>query len=100
MYGLPIGGSLVRQQWAIDGSGSSYIWGLCDSSFREGMSRQEAEQWVVEAIAAAFARDGSSGGVIRLVTVNKDGAFRRMVQGPELPPALEEVEHVRGMILA
>lgn len=34
IYGVPIGGSMVQQKWATDGSGSTYIWGYMDSSFR------------------------------------------------------------------
>ena len=45
------------------------------------MSREEAEAYIAEALALAMSRDGSSGGVIRLVTVNKEGAHRRWV-GP------------------
>jgi 20S proteasome subunit beta 1 len=55
------------------------------------MSRQEAEELVKEAIALAMSRDGSSGGVIRLVTVNKDGAERKMIQGPEVPTFWDEL---------
>jgi len=34
VYGCPIGGSLVREQWAIDGSGSTYIWAALDDGFK------------------------------------------------------------------
>lgn len=43
------------------------------------MSREEAEAFVVEALALAMARDGSSGGIIRTVTLDKDGATHRWV---------------------
>ncbi len=39
VYGCPIGGTLVREAWAIDGSGSTYIWGYCDSAYRWGLCR-------------------------------------------------------------
>lgn len=45
--------------------------------FRDGMSREEAEDLVSTALQLAMARDGSSGGLVRLVTVDKDGAKRR-----------------------
>lgn len=32
-------GSLVKQKWSIGGSGSSFIYGLVDSTYKEGMSR-------------------------------------------------------------
>ena len=34
VFGCPIGGTLAKEQWAIDGSGSTYIWGFCDCEFR------------------------------------------------------------------
>ena len=34
VYGCPIGGTLVRQPWTTDGSGSTYIWGFLDSAYR------------------------------------------------------------------
>lgn len=41
------------------------------------MSRQEAEDLVSTAIQLAMSRDGSSGGVVRLVTITETGAERR-----------------------
>lgn len=34
MYGCPIGGTLASEKWAIDGSGSTFIWGYCDEAYR------------------------------------------------------------------
>jgi 20S proteasome subunit beta 1 len=46
---------------------------------RDGMKREEAERLVKEAVALAMSRDGSSGGVIRCVTVHAGGAERSLV---------------------
>lgn len=51
---------------------------------RENMSRSEAEALVKEALVLAMSRDGSSGGVARLVTVHSGGAERTLVL-PEVP---------------
>lgn len=87
VYGCPIGGTIVREKWTIDGSGSTFIWGYIDATFREGMSRKEAEDLVARALALAMSRDGSSGGLIRLVTIHKDGVTRKMLteNDPEFP---------------
>lgn len=34
VYGCPIGGTLVQENWTTDGSGSTYIWGYLDATFR------------------------------------------------------------------
>lgn len=34
IYGVPIGGTLVQQAWTTDGSGSTYLWGYLDSTYR------------------------------------------------------------------
>lgn len=48
------------------------------------MTRDEAEELVITSISLAMARDGSSGGVVRLITLSKDGAKRRLVKGDEV----------------
>ncbi len=65
VYEIPLGGTCVRQQLAVGGSGSSYIMGFIDAAFRPGMSKDEALTFVRQALSHAMARDGSSGGVIR-----------------------------------
>mmetsp|Transcript_25185 Transcript_25185/g.37058 ORF Transcript_25185/g.37058 Transcript_25185/m.37058 type:complete len:237 (-) Transcript_25185:331-1041(-) len=85
VYNIPLGGTMIKMPFAIGGSGSTYIYGLVDSKFKEGMNKEEAETFVKEAIAHAMARDGSSGGIIRTVVVTEDGNKRGYVSGNELP---------------
>ena len=49
------------------------------------MSKEEALQFVRNAVSLAMSRDGSSGGVIRTVTISKDGVEREMIEGDKLP---------------
>ena len=79
VFEIPLGGSLVKQPFAIGGSGSGYIYGFCDSNWKSNMSQQEAKEFVVKALSLAINRDGSSGGVIRLTTVTKDEVQREWV---------------------
>lgn len=99
VYGCPIGGTISREPWTTDGSGSTFLWGFLDSEFKEGMSRQEAEDLVATALALAMSRDGSSGGVIRLVTISKDGAQRRMITPEEHPVFWDEIPAPHGMLI-
>lgn len=85
VYGCPIGGTISKQPWTTDGSGSTYIWGYMDAAYRNDFTREEAEGFVQEALALAMCRDGSSGGVIRLVTVTEAGPEHKYIQGEDVP---------------
>lgn len=90
VYTVTLGGSVVKQDYSIGGSGSSYIYGYCDAHFRKGMTKEECQKFVRHAISHAIARDGSSGGVIRLATIDANGAERVMVPGDQLPYLAEK----------
>lgn len=45
VYSVPMGGMMVRQSFAIGGSGSSYIYGYVDATYREGMTKEECLQF-------------------------------------------------------
>jgi len=85
VYVLPLGGTLMKLPFAIGGSGSTYIYGHVDSEYKSGMTREECQQFVRKAISHAMARDGSSGGIIRLVTVDANGTDREYIPGDKLP---------------
>ena len=120
IFGIPIGGTIVQEQWAIDGSGSTFIWGYLDSVYRyskaggkddarsvqqeclidvsndqcapcrEGMTQAEAEEVVSCALALAMARDGSSGGMCRLVICNMNGSERKEILGDKVALSYDE----------
>merc|ERR1711871_386815 len=85
VYAIPLGGGMVKQPYTIGGSGSPYIYGYCDAHFHEGMSKEKCKEFVTEAISLAMYRDGSSGGVIRLCTIDETGVERVMIPGNKLP---------------
>lgn len=78
VYSIPLGGSLHKQSYAIGGSGSTYIYGYCDSYWREGMTEEEGVEFVKGALKEAIKWDGSSGGVIRMVVLTAKGAVRHL----------------------
>ena len=91
VYNIPLGGAMLRQPFCIGGSGSTYIYGHCDATFREGMSRKECQDFVFKAVTLAMARDGSSGGVVRLCTIDKNGVERSFFPGNKLPLYHDEI---------
>lgn len=115
VYTVPLGGMLVRQPVSIGGSGSGFIYGYVDANYREKMPKEEAVQFVtngelrfenligglsqtsaneltvklslslLSAVSLAISRDGSSGGVVRLAIITKDGVERRCILHNNLP---------------
>jgi 20S proteasome subunit beta 1 len=85
VWSIPLGGSLHKQQFAIGGSGSTFIYGYCDSQFKENMTREECMEFVKNALSLAMARDGSSGGVVRMAVIDETGVERVVVPGDKLP---------------
>ena len=105
VYHIPAGGSLHKQEFSIGGSGSTYIYGYCDSNFRENFSKEEGIEFVknckisipslvlmcVLALALAMSRDGSSGGVIRMMVLTGDHDPERLLfTEPNLPKFWEK----------
>ncbi|KAM8986030.1 proteasome subunit beta type-6 [Ara ararauna] len=85
VYAVPLGGLLLRQALAVGGSGSSYVYGFLDAAFEPGLGRAQCQELVTRALALAMARDGSSGGVLRLATITAEGVERTVLTGPQLP---------------
>jgi len=96
VYACTAGGNMIKERWTTDGSGSTYIWGFLDDGWRENMTREECEKFVAKAIALAMSVDGSSGGCIRLNTVDRTGITRTFIQGNDIPPILGELPQSRG----
>eukprot|EP01083_Nonionella_stella_P010842 30809_1 len=76
IYALTLGGTVVKQKWSISGSGSTFIYGYCDSVWKENMKRKEAVQFCLNALTRATFRDGYSGGFVRVCVITKDGVQR------------------------
>ncbi|XP_053861785.1 proteasome subunit beta type-6 [Malaclemys terrapin pileata] len=85
VFSVPMGGMMVRQPFSVGGSGSSYIYGFVDASYKPGMGQEECLSFTANALALAMERDGSSGGVIRLAAITEQGVERQVVLGNQLP---------------
>ncbi|XP_067268060.1 proteasome subunit beta type-9 [Chanodichthys erythropterus] len=80
-----LNGLLSRQPFAVGGSGSFYIYGFVDAEYRAGMTRQESQEFVINSLSLAMNRDGSSGGVAYLVTIDSEGVEEKCILGNQLP---------------
>lgn len=91
VFNVPLGGGVFEQPWAIGGSGSSYIYGYCDATWKAGWGKEKTLEFVKNALALAMRRDGSSGGTIRLVDITEDGVERHFVPGDQLPELADKI---------
>ncbi|GMM33830.1 proteasome core particle subunit beta 1 [Saccharomycopsis crataegensis] len=82
VYSIPIGGSIHKQDFAIAGSGSGFIYGYCNENFRKNMTRDETVNFIRKSLGQAIKWDGSSGGVIRMIVLTKAG-IERLIFYPE-----------------
>ncbi|XP_014209746.1 proteasome subunit beta type-6 [Copidosoma floridanum] len=89
VYTVPLGGMCTRMPVSIGGSGSTYVFGYVDSNYKPGMTKDECLQLVSNTLALAMSRDGSSGGVIRLGVITKNGIQRQVIRGDQLPKFYE-----------
>ncbi|XP_065844496.1 proteasome subunit beta type-6-like [Oscarella lobularis] len=85
VFSVPISGMCIRQPFAIGGSGSTYLYGYCDANFKPRMTRDECLGFAKNCLALAMARDGSSGGLIRLAAIEEQGVERFVISGDEIP---------------
>ena len=54
VYNIPLGGGLFKGPWAIGGSGSTYIYGYCDATFREDLGQEETVEFVKNGESSLF----------------------------------------------
>ena len=63
----------------ISGSGSTFIYGYKDANWRPDFTLDEAKAFIKSAISLACYRDGSSGGIIRMVSITEAGIERFLI---------------------
>merc|ERR1712010_24940 len=92
VFVVPLGGTMMEVPFAVGGSGSIYINAFVDRNWRPNMTKDECKAFVRKAVSLAISRDGSSGGVIRTVTVNKDEQTKEFVPGNEVAVYQDEIQ--------
>ena len=60
------------------------------------MERAAAMNFVKDSVTHAMARDGSSGGIVRLVVIDSKGAERVYNPGNELKVCFDEIPEPKG----
>ncbi|CAD5225160.1 unnamed protein product [Bursaphelenchus xylophilus] len=91
IYAIPLGGFTTRQSFTASGSGSTFVTGFMDKSWKKGMTLDEVKNLVITSVGLAMYRDGSSGGVIRLAIIDKTGTKRELYR-PDASPIFPQFE--------
>lgn len=76
IYSVNQTGYFREGDWAMSGSGSTYIWGYFDANYNGTMELAQAMEFLKSAISLACFRDSSSGGIIRMVNITKEKVER------------------------
>ena len=92
VYTVALGGLTIRQNFTTSGSGSTWLMTYLDMNWRPNMPLEEVQnvrfifraarrarrsfQLVRTGVNLAIHRDGSSGGVIRMAIIDKNGTRR------------------------
>ena len=79
IYSVGLGGTTLKQNIAMSGSGSTYVYGYIDANYKPNMTKQEAKEFLKKAVTLAMYRDNSSGGTIRMLDITKDGYTREYI---------------------
>jgi 20S proteasome subunit beta 1 len=90
VYNIPLGGASLKHHYAVGGSGSTYLYGWLDENFKVGMTKDQCVNFVRRAVAHAYARDGSSGGLIRTMSLSAEGAEHTTTSWTNAPYSLEK----------
>ena len=73
VFSLDAAGGAIPDKYTAGGSGSPYVFGVLEDSYKDGMSTDEGIDIAVRAITAAKSRDAASGGNINVAIITKDG---------------------------
>ncbi|MCD6171077.1 MAG: archaeal proteasome endopeptidase complex subunit beta [Thermoplasmata archaeon] len=73
VFSLDAAGGAIEDVYTTTGSGSSYVFGVLEDKYKEGMSIEEGIDLAVRAMNAAMKRDSASGNGIDVVTITSKG---------------------------
>jgi len=90
VYSLDAAGGAIPDTYTSGGSGSPFVFGVLEDTFRDNMTTQEGVDVAVRAITAAKNRDSASGGMIAVAVITKDGF--KAVPEEEVKKRMEKLE--------
>jgi len=89
IYSLDAAGGAIPDKYSSGGSGSPYVFGVLEDSYKDDLTSNEGIDIAIRAITAAKSRDSASGGDINIAVINKDG-FKEIPED-EIKKRLEKI---------
>ena len=80
VFSLDAAGGAIEDIYTSAGSGSPFVFGVLEDSYREGLSVDEGVILAVKAITAAKKRDSASGGDIDVAVITAEKGFEEISQ--------------------
>jgi 20S proteasome subunit beta 1 len=90
VYSIPSGGAMVQAPYAMGGSGSIFLYSFMDEHYKQGLSKDQCLNLLRAAVSHAMARDGSSGGMMRTIVIDRTGTEHNTVPWKSIPYCLEK----------
>ncbi|KAH8307959.1 hypothetical protein KR059_003566 [Drosophila kikkawai] len=78
VYNIPLGGMMIRLPYAIGGSGANYLKGYVKDRYKPGMNLKQCIKLVKTGVEIGIRFDTSSGGVVRIGVIDKNGIKRHV----------------------
>lgn len=73
VYSLDAAGGAIPDKYTSGGSGSPYVYGVLEDTYKDDLTTDEGVNIAIRAITAAMNRDSASGGMISVAVITKDG---------------------------
>jgi len=73
LYSLDAGGGLIADDFISTGSGSPVAYGVLESSYKKGVSKEEGVKLAVKALLSAINRDAYTGDGVLVYVIDKKG---------------------------
>jgi len=89
VYSLDAAGGAIPDKYTSGGSGSPYVFGVLEDSYKDDLSTDEGVNIAIRAITAAKNRDSASGGKINVAVISKDG-FKEITED-EITKRMEKI---------
>lgn len=90
VYSLDAAGGAIPDKYTAGGSGSPYVYGVLEDTYRDDITTSEGVEIAIRAIHAAKSRDSASGGLTNIVIIDKDG-YKELSQ-EEIEKLAEKIE--------